>query len=54
MYNGVEVDGCFEITPEILLAQIKVLEDELARNILSNDSMNELLDLYTVIVSYLT
>ncbi len=38
----------FEITPDILFARISILEEELVENKLTKETMNELLDLYTV------
>ena len=43
-----ETNQDYEITPDILFARIMIREDELLKNKLNKDTMNELLDLYTV------
>ncbi len=48
MFNNISEEEESEITPDILFARIRVLEDDLVNSKLTKDSMNELLDLYTV------
>jgi len=46
--NTKDVNEDYELTPDILFARISQLEDELKSGKLVKDSMNELLELYTV------
>jgi hypothetical protein len=49
MLNNVkDLSDELEITPDILFARIRILEEDLLKGKLNKDSMNELLDLYTV------
>ena len=48
--NAISTNEGYEVTPDLLFARIRHLEDNLMKNKLTKTTMNELLDLYTVIL----
>jgi len=50
MYTNADINEEYELTPDILFARISQLEEELARGKLTKESMEELLEFYTVLL----